>query len=80
MTAAAIEWHLLLQVVWVSFAGGLGAVALFALVIFGSTRAMDTRRDGQGAAATAFSLLAGVAFLAFAALVVFAITIIVHKS
>jgi hypothetical membrane protein len=61
----AVDTHLLWQVIWVSFAAGLGIAVLFSLVILGSARAADARREGGTAAG--WILLAVLAFLLFAA-------------
>ena len=66
MTLFAVDTHLLWQVIWVSFAAGIGISVLFSLVILGGARVADSRRDGHGGAATAWAALAAVAFLLFA--------------
>ena len=63
----AVDTHLLWQVVWVSFAAGLGIAVLFSLVILGSARAAESRRTGGGGAAAGWVALAVLAFLVFAA-------------
>jgi hypothetical protein len=63
----AVDTHLLWQVIWVSFAAGLGIAVLFSLVILGSARAAELRRTGHGGAAAGWIVLAVVAFLLFAA-------------
>jgi len=66
MFVFAVDTHLLWQVIWVSFVAGLGISVLFSLVILGSARATDSRRDGHGAAAAVWAALAAVAFVLFA--------------
>ncbi len=80
MISAAIEWNLVGEVIGVSFAAGLVVITLFALIIFGSTRAADARRAHEGGTATAFTVLAGVAGTAFAAVVVFALIVMAQKG
>jgi hypothetical protein len=75
---AAVEWNLIGQVIWVSLLAGVGATTLFALVVFGSSRATEARRQGQNP--TAYGVIALLCMLAFLAVVVLAITIILHKS
>jgi hypothetical protein len=75
---AAVEWNLIGQVIWVSLLAGVGATTLFALVVFGSSRAAEARREGQNP--TVYGVIALVCTLAFAAVVVLAITIILNKS
>jgi uncharacterized membrane protein len=76
---AAIEWGRLLQVVWVSLLAGVSVTALFSLVIYGSTRAAESRREGRGLAATAYGFFAVLAGLSVTAIVVFGIAVIVRK-
>ena len=78
MTGAVIEWSELLEVIWVSLAAGIGATGLFSLVVFGSSRAAEARREGESPAI--YGVLALLGLLAFAAIVVFAVTVILHKD
>jgi hypothetical protein len=75
---AIIEWGKLAQVVWVSLVMGVGVVALYALVVYGGSKAAECRRTGRSA--SAYLGLAGVCTLGCLAVVVFAIQQIVHKS
>lgn len=77
---AAIDFHALGQVVWVSLLAGVGVTVLFSLVIFGAGRAGEARRGGDGGQAAAFGALAVLAMLIFLAAVVFAVTIMLNKS
>jgi hypothetical protein len=53
-----VDTHALLNVVWASLAAGVGGTAAFSLAIVGATRFLDLRREGRGAEATIFVLLA----------------------
>jgi hypothetical protein len=75
---AAIEWGLIGEVIWVSLAAGVGVTILFSLVVYGSSRASEARREGDNP--TVFGVLALASMLAVAAVVVFAITVILNKS
>ncbi len=79
MTLAAIDWGKLFELVWAALLAGAAVAAAFALVILGVTRASDMRRDARGGAATAYLALAAMAGLAFAAGVVFGISVIASK-
>ena len=79
MTVFAVDTHLLLQVVWVSFLAGIGISALFSLVIVGSARAGDARRAGRDGAAAVYAVLAVLAFLLFAGGVVLGVQAMVTK-
>jgi hypothetical protein len=76
---AAIEWGKLLEVIWVSAVLGTAGTALFAVTIYGTSRAQESRRTGQGASAL-FGAMGLVSLAAFGALVVFAILTILNKS
>jgi hypothetical protein len=76
---AAIKASELFQVVWVSLAAGVGVAVLFSLVVVGSARSAEARRGGREGAATAYAAAALTAFLAFAAVVVLGVNIILTK-
>jgi hypothetical protein len=79
MTTAAIDWGQLGELVWASALAGIAVAVIFSTLLLGAMRASDHRRAGNGAAATAYMALAAVAALAFAAGVVFGISVIVSK-
>jgi hypothetical protein len=76
---AVIEWGKVFEVVWVSALMGIGVIALFAVAIFGGSRATEARRTGRGNAPP-FVALAATSLAGFAAVVVFAIVVILNKS
>jgi hypothetical protein len=78
-SAAAIDWDALLQVVWVSILAGTGVTVVFALAIFGATRAVDLSRHGRTAEAGVFGVLTVAALIAVAAAVVFGIVAMTEK-
>jgi MFS superfamily sulfate permease-like transporter len=69
----------LLEVVWVSALAGVGITLAFSLVVLGGGRSTEARRGGRDAAATAYAVLAGLAFVAFAAGVVFGVHVMLSK-
>jgi 4-amino-4-deoxy-L-arabinose transferase-like glycosyltransferase len=76
----AVDFHALGQVIWVSFAAGIGVTVLFSFAIYGFSRSTDARRDGQALQATAFGALAVLSLVVFAAVVVLGVTIMLKKS
>jgi hypothetical protein len=76
---AAIEWDKVGEVIWVSALMGVASIVLFAIAIYGGSRSAESRRTGNGSA-SAYGALGILGFTAFAALVVFAITVILQKS
>jgi hypothetical protein len=61
--ATVVDWDALLQVVWVSLLAGVGVTAAWAFALLGSTRAVETGRDGRTAEAVIYAVV-GVAGLA----------------
>ena len=76
---AVIEWGKIGEVIWVSLVMGVAAVLLFAIAIYGGSRATEARRTNSGSA-SAYAAVGVLGLAAFAALVVFAITVILQKS
>ena len=56
--ATIVDVDVLMEVVGASFAAGIGITAIFGLVIYGSTRFDDLRREGNALGAAAFATLA----------------------
>ena len=77
---AAIDGAGLLEVVWVSLLAGVGVTLTYSLVVLGIGRSAAARRDGNEAAATAYALLAALAFAVFAAGVVFGVNVMLSKD
>ena len=77
--ASVVDGADLVEVLWVSFAAGLGVTTVFAIGLFGATRTADMRRDGHIVEAIAYGVVALVATLGVAAAVVFAIVVMANK-
>ena len=77
---AAIDFHALGQVIWVSLVAGVGVTVLFSIVVYGTDKAGDARRGGLGGQAAAFSALAVVAMLVFLGAVALAVTVMLNKG
>ena len=77
---AAIDFHALGQVIWVSLVAGVGVSVLFSLVIFGADKAGDARRAGQDGQAMAYGVLAVAAMVVFSLAVVFGVIVMLHKD
>lgn len=76
---AAVDWDALLQVVWVSLLTGIGVTAVFAVAIYGATRAVDLSRDGRAAEAGLFGAVSVVALLVVGGAVIFGIVAMTDK-
>lgn len=77
---AAIDFHALGQVIWVSLVAGVGACVLFSLVIWGADKAGDARREGQESQALAYGALAVVAMVVFSVAVVLGVIVMLRKG
>jgi hypothetical protein len=76
---AKIEWDQIGELLWAAPLSALAVSLSFSLLILGSARATDARREGAGGVATLYGALALVAGVAFCAAVVYGISIITTK-
>jgi hypothetical protein len=76
---AAIEWDKIGELLWVAPVAALAVAVSFSLMIMGSARATDAQRAGAGTTAMLYSAVALISGLAFAAVVVFGVGVIVNK-
>jgi hypothetical protein len=79
VTATIVDLDVLMQVVGAAFAAGIGISAIFGLVIYGSTRFADMRREGNAAGAAAFAVFAATGLVAFFAAVVYGLVVMTNK-
>ena len=77
---AAIDFHSLGQVVWVSVVAGVGVSVLFSLVIWGADKAADARRAGQDGQSLAYGVLAVAAMVVFSAAVIIGVIVMLQKD
>jgi hypothetical protein len=74
-----VKWAALGKEALVAFIGGVGVVAAFGLVVFGSSRASEARERGHGTTAAPMLVTAVGALICVAALVIGFIAM-THKS
>jgi hypothetical protein len=77
--ATIVDMHVLLKVIGIAFAAGIGSSAIFGLVIYGSTRFSDMRREGNTLGAAAFGVFAATGFAVFAAAVILGLVVMTNK-
>jgi hypothetical protein len=77
---AVVKASDIVEVVWVSLVAGVLVCFAYALVVLGTARAADARRNGHGAASLAFGALAAIALAVCAAAVVYGVHVMVTKS
>ena len=76
MIATVVDWDALLQVIWVSLVAGVGVTAAWAIALLGSTRALETGRDGRVAEAAFYAVIGVLALATVIAAIVFGIVIL----
>ncbi|MES1193942.1 MAG: hypothetical protein ABUM26_06415 [Solirubrobacterales bacterium] len=76
---AKIDWDTIGELLWAAPLSALAVALSFSLMIMGSARATDAQRAGSGTTAMLYSVVALVSGLAFAAVVVFGVGVIVNK-
>jgi uncharacterized membrane protein len=74
--ATVVDWDALLQVIWVSLVAGVGVTAAWGFALLGSTRAVETARDGRMAEATIYAVVGAAGLLAVVGAIVFGIVIL----
>jgi Na+/H+-dicarboxylate symporter len=79
VTAAAIDWGQLFELVWVSAVAGFAVSLTFSLIILGIAKAEELRQADRTVVATAYAAMAAVGFALFAGGVIFGISVIVSK-
>jgi hypothetical protein len=79
MLGTIIDTKALLDVVWVSLAGGVGGTAAFSLALVGATRFSDMRRGGRRTEALTYAVLTGVALAVCVATVALGLIAILSK-
>jgi hypothetical protein len=77
---AALDFHAIGQVIWVSLVATISATVLYSTAIFGFGKATEARRTGDGPAAAGYVVLAVVALLVFGGFVVIGVTVMLHKG
>jgi hypothetical protein len=77
---AAVKAGDIVEVVWVSLLAGVLVCVAYALVVLGTARSAEARRNGNGTAALAFGALAAIALAACVAAVVFGVHVMVSKD
>jgi hypothetical protein len=79
MMLAAIEWDKIAQLLWVGPLAALAVTVAFGVLLTGSVRMSDARRAGTSVVAAAYGVLAALGGVAFLAVVVYGLHIIIKK-
>jgi hypothetical protein len=70
----------IVKLVLTSLAGGLSVAVVFSIAVLGVTRSNDLRRERRSGAAAAYGLIGIVGLALAAAIVVFGVVLVAHKS
>ena len=76
MIATVVDWDALLQVIWVSLLAGVGVTAAYGFALLGSTRAIESGRDGRLGGAISYAVVGVVGFAIVVGAIVFGILIL----
>ena len=76
MIATIVDWDALLQVVWVSLVAGVGVTEAWGFALLGTTRALESGRDGRVGGAVAYATVGLIGFATVVAAIVFGIVIL----
>jgi hypothetical protein len=77
---AAIDTESLLQLIWVAPLAVATITIAYGLLVIGTVRAFEARRDGRGLAAGAFVAVAVLGAALFGAAIVFGLTVMISKG
>lgn len=78
--ASIVDWDALLQMLWSAALAGIGVSVVFGIGLLGAVRFVDARRDGRGAEAAIYGVLAIAGLAVVAAGIVFGIAVMVGKD
>jgi hypothetical protein len=74
--ATIVDWHAILQVIWVSLLAGVGVTAAWAFALLGTTRALEYGRDGRAVEAVGYAVLGLLGLAIVIGAIVFGIVIL----
>ena len=76
MIATIVDWDALLQVIWVSLLAGVGVTGAYGFALLGSTRALESGREGRLGIAISYAVVAALGFAIVVGAIVFGIVIL----
>jgi hypothetical protein len=78
--AATINTHALLKMAYSSLLAGVGVAVVFSVAVLGVARSSEMRREHRTVATVAYTALAAAGLLLAAAIVIYGLTLVAHKS
>lgn len=76
MIATVVDWDALLQVIWVSLVAGVGVTAAWGFALLGTTRALESGRNGRAAEGVVYGVVGVVGLATVVAAIIFSIVIL----
>lgn len=80
MITAAIDIHALVKMLYTSIVAAVAVAVIFSAAILGATRSTEARREHRTIAATAYTAVAAASLLLTAAIVIYGLTLVAHKT
>jgi hypothetical protein len=79
MTAAIVDTHLLLRMLYTALVAGVAVTFVFSIAVYGVTRSGDLRREGRPLASAGCALLGAAGVVLTAGLIVYGIVLLARK-
>jgi hypothetical protein len=74
--ATVVDWDAIVQVIWVSLVAGVGVTAAYGFALLGSTRALESGRDGRLGGAISYAVVGVLGLAVVVGAIVFGIVIL----
>jgi hypothetical protein len=74
--ATVVDWDAIFEVIWVSLLAGVGVTAAYGFALLGSTRALESGREGRLGGAISYALVGAIGFAIVVGAIVFGIVIL----
>jgi hypothetical protein len=74
--ATIVDWDAILQVIWVSLLAGVGVTGAYAFALLGSTRALESGREGRVGIAVGYAAVGVLGLAIVIGAIVFGILIL----
>jgi hypothetical protein len=74
--ATIVDWDAILQVIWVSLLAGVGVTGAYAFALLGSTRALESGREGRVGIAIGYAAVGVLGLAIVVGAIVFGIVIL----
>jgi hypothetical protein len=74
--ATIVDWDAILQVIWVSLLAGVGVTGAYAFALLGSTRALESGREGRVGIAVGYAVVGVLGLAIVIGAIVFGILIL----